>query len=308
MITNDDENRIGILRSPVFRSLPKEEIDEIVRNVRNETLPPRAVVFRQGDVAENFYIIRSGKVRVFVRHDNGTERDLAIRGTGECFGEVSLLTGESRTATVEALEETKLIVFSKELFDCVVKEYPEISRTFVKEMRSWLLKDEEIIEEEAEAVMKASRMTWVDFVFIIGVSVLLALSFNNTNPNGIPLFPSPPDKSSIPEISASAAMQDFARGKVLILDAMPPNFYQKRHIKGAVNMPMTLFDIVYLMNFSEEDRDRTIVVYGNSISRPYDLEIAGKLMLLGYSDVKIIDGGLPAWEAKGYPVEETAAK
>jgi rhodanese-related sulfurtransferase len=305
---NDKEIRDDILRSPVFRSLPADKIDEIVRNVRNETLPPRAIVFRQGDAAENFYIISSGKVRAFVRHENRIERDLAIRGAGDYFGEIALLTGESRTATIEVLEKTELIVFSKELFDNIVKEHPEISRTFLKEMRSWLLKDEEIIKEEAAAVMKASRMTWVDFIFIVGVSVLLALSFNHTNPNGIPLFPSPPDANSIPVVSASAAMQDYSQGKVLILDAMPPNFYQKRHIKGAVNMPMTLFDIVYLMNFSEEDRDRTILVYGNSISRPYDLEIASKLMLRGYEDVKIIDGGLPAWEAKGYPVEETAAK
>jgi rhodanese-related sulfurtransferase len=307
-MTNEKAIKDAILRSPVFRSLPADKIDEIARKVRCETFPPRAIVFNQGDLAENFYIVGSGKVRAFVKHDNRIGRDLAIRGAGEYFGEIALLTGESRTATLEALEKTELIVFSKEIFDSIVKEHPEISRMFVKEMRNWLLKDEEIIEEEAEAVMKASRMTWVDFVFIVAVSVLLALSFNHSNPNGIPLFPSRPDVGSIPMVSASAAMQDYSQGKVLILDAMPPNFYQKRHIKGAVNMPMTLFDIVYLMNFTEEDRDRTILVYGNSISRPYDLEIASKLMLRGYEDVKIIDGGLPAWEAHGYPVEETAAK
>lgn len=307
-MTDDKEIRDALLRNPVFRSLPADKIDEIARKVRCETFFPRAIVFRQGDVAENFYLVSSGKVRAFVRHDNRNERDLAVRGPGEYFGEIALLTGESRTATIEALEETELIVFPKEVFDSMVKEHPEISRSFMKDMRSWLLKDEEIIEEEVEAVMKASRMTWVDFIFIVSVSVLLALSFNHSNPNGIPLFPSRPDASSIPIINAVTAMQDYSQGKALILDAMPPNFYQKRHIKGAVNMPMTLFDIVYLMNFTEEDRDRTILVYGNSISRPYDLEIASKLMLRGYEDVKIIDGGLPAWEANGYPVEETAAK
>jgi len=306
MITETD-NKDNLLKSPVFRNLPADRIQEIVRKARCETVGPGAVVFREGDVAEHFYIINSGKVRVFVRH-NGVERELAIRGAGEGFGEVALLTGESRTATVVALEETELMIFSKELFDDIVREYPDISRTFMKEMRSWLLRDQEIIEEEAEAVIKASRMSWVDFLLIIGVSVLLALSFNHSNPNGIPLFPVAPDRSSIPAISVTEAKQLYEQGKVLVLDAMPPNFYQKRHIKGAVNMPMTLFDIVYLMNFSEEDKDRGVLVYGNSISRPYDLEIASKLMLRGYGDVKIIDGGLPAWEADGYPVEAMAAK
>ena len=68
-------------------------------------------------------------------------------------------------------------------------------------------------------------------------------------------------------------MEDYRRGQTLIVDAMPGNFYRKRHIKGAVNMPMVLFDIVYLINFAEVDMAKKIVVYGNTISRPYDLEI-----------------------------------
>lgn len=303
----DAELRTSFSRSPVFRSLPAAKIDEIARNVRNETVAPGIVVFREGDIAESFYVISSGKVRVFVRH-NGVERDLAFLGAGDCFGEVALLTGESRTATVEVLDKTELLVFSRELFDNIVEEYPDISRTFMKGMRTWLLRDQEIIEEEAEAVMKVSRMSWMDFLLIIGVSILLGLSFNHSNPNGIALFPSAPDKNSIPAISASAAMKEYRQGKALLVDAMPQNFYQKAHIKGAVNMPMSLFDIVYLMNFSEEEKDKSILIYGNSISRPYDLEIASKLMLRGYADVKIIDGGLPAWEAEGYPVEALAAK
>jgi len=50
------------------------------------------------------------------------------------------------------------------------------------------------------------------------------------------------------------------------------------------------------------------VVYGNTISRPYDLEIADKLMLRGYKDVRVLDGGLQAWEAKGYPVDKKVSR
>jgi rhodanese-related sulfurtransferase len=148
----------------------------------------------------------------------------------------------------------------------------------------------------------------LDFLLVVGVSILLAITFNISNPYGIPLIPERPDVESIPSISAAAAMQDYRQGQTLIVDAMPNNFYQKRHVKGAVNMPMALFDIVYLMKFSEEDKARKIVVYGNTISRPYDQEIAGKLLLRGYADVKVMDGGLKAWEAGGYPVEEQVSK
>jgi rhodanese-related sulfurtransferase len=103
-------------------------------------------------------------------------------------------------------------------------------------------------------------------------------------------------------------MQDYRQGRAIIVDAMPANFYRQRHAKGAVNMPPALFDIVYLMKFSDEDKAREIVVYGNTISRPYDRETAAKLLLRGYSDVRIIEGGLKSWEARGYPVEEKVSK
>ena len=175
------------------------------------------------------------------------EREIALRGPTEHFGEVALLTGETRTANVESLEETSLMVLPKEQFDRLLRDYPDISRNFVRDMRGWLIKDQEMIEDEADAVVRASRVSWLDFLLVIGVSVLLAITFNISNPDGIPLFPERPD--SVPSISAAAAMENYQQGKALIVDAMPNNFYQVRHIKGAVNMPLAVFDIVYLMSF-----------------------------------------------------------
>jgi rhodanese-related sulfurtransferase len=172
-------------------------------------------------------------------------------------------------------------------------------------MRRWLLRDAERLEMVAR---KASRMPWVDLCLVIAISIVLAVLFNTTNPNGIPLFPEFPDRSSIPMVSPSAAMEEIKHGETLILDAMPANFYQQRHIGGAVNIPLGIFDIVYLMSFAEEDKEKKIVVYGETISKPYDLEVADKLLLRGYRNVRILEGGLTAWEDKGYPVEERAKK
>jgi CRP-like cAMP-binding protein/rhodanese-related sulfurtransferase len=306
MTDTELENRKDLLKRSLLRDLPPDELDELARTLQNRVLQPNEFVFREGDTADAFYIIGSGRVRVFVRHENRIERELCVCGPGEHFGEVALLAGATRTANVECLAETHLIVLPKERFDRLLRDYPDLSRNFVREMRGWLLKDQEIIEEEANVVFRASRVSLFDFLLVVGVSVLLAITFNISNPYGIPLVPERPDTESISSISASAAMEDYRQGQTLIVDAMPANFYQKRHIKGAVNMPIALFDIVYLMDFSELDKDKKIVVYGNTISRPYDLEIANKLLLRGYSDVKVMDGGLKAWEAEGYPVEEKA--
>jgi rhodanese-related sulfurtransferase len=187
-----------------------------------------------------------------------------------------------------------------------LRDFPDISKVFVKEMRRWLLRDDERLEMEAGKAYKASRMSWVDFFLVIVISIVLAVIFNTTNPNGIPLFPEFPDRSSIPMVSPSAVLEEIQQGETLILDAMPTNFYHQRHIGGAVNIPLGLFDIVYLMTFAEEDKEKKIIVYGGTISKAYDLEVAGKLLLRGYKNVRILEGGLTAWEGTGYPVEEKA--
>ena len=305
----ENDNKMNILmKSPVFRDLPKEELNAITRAVQDLVVPQNAIVYREGDPGDSLYIISSGRVRIFGRNEKGVEIDLSIQGPGDTFGEMALLTGEPMSADVEALEEAHLMILSKDQFDRILRDFPDISKVFVKEMRRWLLRDDERLEMEARKAYKASRMSWVDFFLVIVISIVLAVVFNTTNPNGIPLFPEFPDRSSIPMVSPSAAMEEIQHGETLILDAMPANFYQQRHIGGAVNIPLGLFDIVYLMAFVEEDKEKKIVVYGETISKSYDLEVADKLLLRGYHNVRILEGGLKAWESRGYPVEEMAKK
>ena len=164
--------------------------------------------------------------------------------------------------------------------------------------------------EKAEADLKEipSGVSVFDFLIILGVSILVAVMFNISNPNGIPLFPAWPNSDSIPSISAHDAIEELRGGQTLMVDAMPSNFFQKQHIKGAISMPLAIFDIVYLINFSEEDKDRKIIVYGNSFSRPYAFELADKLLLRGFTGVRYLKGDLHEWKANGFPVEENISE
>jgi rhodanese-related sulfurtransferase len=170
-------------------------------------------------------------------------------------------------------------------------------------LSGWLKRDEQALETEARRMATPPRMSWFDFVLLIGVSILFALVFNQSNPNGIPLFQKLTSKEAIPSITLFAAAEEYKQGEAVFVDAMPANFYDKRHIKGAVNMPLALFDIVYLMTFDEESKTKKIIVYGRTISKLYDLEVANKLALRGYKNTKVLEGRLSDWEKKGYPVE-----
>jgi len=248
------ENLRILLKNSVFRDLPPEELDELARTVKTRVAGPDEVIFKEGDAPDGFYIISSGRVRIFVTHEDRIEREFHVCGPGEHFGHLALLTGETRTSSVISVDEAHLIVITKEQFDRLLRDHPDLLKNLVRQVRGWLLRDQEIIKQGADAVIRSSQVYWFDFVLIIGVSVLLAVTFNFSNPYGIPLIPERPE--AVPSISASAAMHDYRQGQTLIVDAMPGNFYQQRHIKGAVNMTMALFDFVYLMSFSEEDKDK----------------------------------------------------
>jgi rhodanese-related sulfurtransferase len=144
-------------------------------------------------------------------------------------------------------------------------------------------------------------------VLLFGVSVLFALVFNQSNPNGISLFPDLSAHEKLTKIRLSAAVEEHRAGDTLFLDARPANFYDRSHIKGAENVPLTVFDFVYMIMLEGEDKSKNIIVYGRTISKLYDVEVANKLILRGYKNVRLLDGNLSVWEKQGYPVEVEAS-
>jgi CRP-like cAMP-binding protein/rhodanese-related sulfurtransferase len=296
------------MRNGVFAELPQENWDELARAAEHRVLDPHTIIFRQGDPGDEFYMIRSGKVRVFRRDRDGFERDLSVLGTGESFGQVSLLAGEERSGNVETVEETHLMVFSKEQFESILKDFPEISLAFMKQMSGWLMRADRAIEKKTLQQHRAPRIAWSHFLLIIGVSVVLALVFNQSNPNRIPLFSKPPDRKAIPGVNAAQAMEEIRRGDTLIIDARPEGLYQTEHIQGAINVPLPTFDVLYGVTFEGDEKTKKVIVYGETVSKFYDWELAKRLLLLGRKDVKVLEGGTAAWEKAGYPVAKWEEK
>ena len=290
--------------SQVFKELPQDALEAIAGVVRPLAVPPQTIIFKEGAPGDCLYIVLSGSVRIFRKNPEGIHLDISIKGSGDTFGEMALLTGEPRSADAETIGETQLLVLSNEQLDRIMRDFPDLSKIFAREMRRWLSIDEKRLEVQVQETHKSLRMTWVDFVLVIGIILILGTVFNASNPNGIPVFPEFPDRKSIPSVSLAVAQEEFNQGETLFLDARPANFFKKGHIKGAVNIPLALFDIVYLMTLAKEEKGKKIIVYGGTISKLYDLELAQKLLLRGYEQVRILDGGLSAWEGKGYPVEE----
>ena len=83
--------------------------------------PKGQVIFRQGDSGEEMFVISRGRVRLTIGA-NGHEREIAVLGPGEFFGELSLLSDIPRTATAEAAEDATLLAIGRDVFAMLVQD------------------------------------------------------------------------------------------------------------------------------------------------------------------------------------------
>lgn len=83
------------------------------------------VILREGETGDEFYLVKSGSVSVTTSMQ-GSLVHLATLQRGGFFGEVALLSGQPRTATVTALEPCELVVFDKALIERLLDEYPKV--------------------------------------------------------------------------------------------------------------------------------------------------------------------------------------
>jgi len=119
-------------RMPLFAELDALQIQLIAAQLREETYGPGAIIMRQGEIGEIFYVIESGRVQVSVAQD-GEEKVVAERGAGEYVGEIALLLKVPRTATVRALTPTGVLALHKADFDRLVAEHLYVSRGLERE-------------------------------------------------------------------------------------------------------------------------------------------------------------------------------
>ncbi len=117
----------AVPKSPLFEMLADEERAAVVREMEIESHDEGSVVITEGDPGTSMYLIASGGVKVYTRGTAGTVY-LANLGEGDFFGEVSVLTGKPRTATITASQRTELLRLDKEKLDGVLSKYPGIRK------------------------------------------------------------------------------------------------------------------------------------------------------------------------------------
>jgi putative oxidoreductase len=264
-------------------------------------------IVKQGDPPEHFYVVKSGRLRVFRETGDGIRTHLTELGPGDYFGEVALVTGQPRTASVEALENSHLLAVTKAEFDLVLDHNPQLARHIIQQLAHWLVTGDRRLEREVVRQVKLRHVSWFDYFLMLGLSIVFALVFNLYNDNQIPLIHGWGEKDAVAGISLSEALESYRKGEAVFVDARKSPFYEQRHIDGALNLPMVYFDLMYpmfqfILGQQESAGDKSLIVYGGTISRRFDKELARLLQDKGFEKVAVFNDYW-AWE-RAFPLVE----
>lgn len=122
-------DRVSSLKNTeLFRALEDGDLEKLSTKLRERVYPPNTAIVREGASGDAMFIIKNGQVEVKKREQNlGVDLTIATLGMGACFGEMALLTGKPRSATVMAIAATELFVLEKKDFDALLLEHPSIS-------------------------------------------------------------------------------------------------------------------------------------------------------------------------------------
>jgi CRP-like cAMP-binding protein len=112
---------------PLFAGLVPPQLERLARIVGERSYAQGETIFTEGEEGNGFYVLVSGKVKVFKLSPEGKEQILHIFGPGDPFGEASVFAGERFPAHAEALTESRVLFFPRSAFVALVKEDPSLA-------------------------------------------------------------------------------------------------------------------------------------------------------------------------------------
>ena len=134
------ESRLNLV--PLFADLDDDSLEELDRSLTIKRYRKNNLIIFEDDRGLNLFVLRKGRVKISRISEEGGEVILAILGEGEFFGELSVIDGLSRSATVTALDDVELLVMKREEFIAALERYPQVSLFLLKELAGRIRKSD----------------------------------------------------------------------------------------------------------------------------------------------------------------------
>ena len=116
---------------PVFETLAPEDLERVAQVAVPRSFAAGHVVFREGDDSDTCYVVQRGHARACRSHTDGRTITLATFGAGDIFGELAMFDDETRSATVEAVDDLDLVAILSRDMHRLMREHPDISAKLV---------------------------------------------------------------------------------------------------------------------------------------------------------------------------------
>jgi CRP/FNR family cyclic AMP-dependent transcriptional regulator len=141
----------------LLHALSPDELTELLRDAREHKAKKGETLLRQGDSGDYLVILLQGQARVTIYTANGREIVLAYASAGTVLGEIALLDGGVRTASVIAMEPLRYVTLTRAAFERVIAIHPGIALHIMRELSRRLRLTNQTIETD-RAYAAASRL------------------------------------------------------------------------------------------------------------------------------------------------------
>jgi len=121
-----ETRRLQLSKLQLFGGLSEPVITELSEVLKEFNYKRNTIIISQGDNTRSLYIVIKGRLKVLASDEDGNQTIFSFLGTGDVFGELSLLDDAPRSASVVTVEETQVLHLSHQHFNEIILKYPEI--------------------------------------------------------------------------------------------------------------------------------------------------------------------------------------
>jgi CRP/FNR family transcriptional regulator, dissimilatory nitrate respiration regulator len=148
---------------PLFSGLSNPQLEKIQAIAIERPFNKGHLIFQEADAADGFYIVYTGKIKVFKLSIEGKEQILHIYGPGHTFGEVPVFEGKNFPASVMAIEDSRILFLPRDKFVNLITTTPALSMNMLadlsKRLRAFTIQIENLSLKEVPARLAAYILT-----------------------------------------------------------------------------------------------------------------------------------------------------
>jgi CRP-like cAMP-binding protein len=141
------QRRELLAKGSLFSKLSESELDDLVQVSRIKKLRPREELCHKGEPGTQVYLIARGRLKAVTTSSEGDDVVFNIMAPGEVCGELALLSGGRRTATITAIDECEVIVLDRREFLPFLKTHPEAAIKLLEVLAERQLRLSELVED-----------------------------------------------------------------------------------------------------------------------------------------------------------------